>query len=123
MTISKTKIGKRITRKTNPEIVRTLLVLKKNKSWLKIAQIISSSTRKFSSINLDKINKASKEGDTIVVPGKVLSSGRLDKKIRIAALSFSEKAMEKLREVKAEIASLIEEVKKNPEARGIKILR
>ncbi len=118
--ISKTKIGKRVRRKTNSEIVETILILKKNKAWLKLARIISGSTRKYSSVNLDKINKETKEGDTIVIPGKVLGSGNLDKKIRIAALGFSEKARKKLKEVKAEAISLIEEVKKNPEAKGIK---
>lgn len=121
--ISKTKIGKRIRRKTNPEIVETILVLKKHKAWLKLAGIISSSSRKYSSVNLDRINRETKEGDTIVVPGKVLGSGNLDKKIRIAALGFSENARKKLKEVKAEAISLIEEVKKNPEAKGVKIIR
>ena len=120
--ISKTKIGKRIRRKTNPEIVATILALKKNKEWLKIAQIISSSARKYSSVNLDKIEKHTKEGDTVVIPGKVLSGGEVSKKIRVCALAFSEGAREKLKSRKCEIVSLLEEVKKNPSARGVKVI-
>lgn len=121
--ISKTKIDKRIKRKKNPNIVETIINLKKKKEWLKIAQIISSSTRKYSSVNLEEIDRNTKEGDTVVVPGKVLSSGEISKKIRIAALSFSDKAKEKLKSKKCEVVSILKEFKENPTARGIKVLR
>ena len=121
--ISRTKIDKRIKRKTNPEIVETLLAMKKIKEWINIAKIISSSTRKYSSVNLDKIDKETKEGDTIVVPGKILGSGDVTKKLRIVALSFSEQAKNKLKAKKCEIVNLLEEVNKNPKAKGIKVIR
>ena len=75
------------------------------------------------SLNLTEIEKNSKEGDTIVIPGKVLSQGDINKKIKVVALGFSEKAREKLMKSKSDPTSILEEVKKNPEAKGIKILR
>lgn len=74
-------------------------------------------------MNLKDIEKVTTEGDTVVVPGKVLGSGNVNKKVRICALNFSESAKEKLKESKGEIVTIIEEIKKNPKAEGIKILR
>lgn len=73
-------------------------------------------------INLDKINDASKEGETILVPGKVLSQGNIEKKIKIIAMGFSKAAMEKLSSSKTEFSLISEEIKKNPQAKGIRIL-
>ncbi len=73
-------------------------------------------------MNLDEINKKSKENEMIIIPGKVLSQGELDKKIKIAALMFSEKAREKILKSKSEIYEIIQEIKKNPDGKGIKIL-
>ena len=67
--------------------------------------------------------KETEEGDTVVVPGKVLSNGEINKKIRIVALSFSKEAEEKLGKKKCEVVSILEEIKVNPKAEGIKILK
>ncbi len=120
--ISKAKIKKRLRKKNNPEIVRTIETAKKNKAWLNIARLISNSKRKYPSINLKEIEKQSKEGDTVLIPGKVLGSGNLTKRIRISALNFSESAKEKLKAQKCEVVTIIEEMNKNPKAEGIKIL-
>ena len=120
---SKTQLAKRIQRKNNPDLVETLFACKKNEAWLEIGKIISSSRRNLISVNLEKINKETKEGDTVIIPGKVLSQGLIDKKIKIVALGFSKMAREKLRESKSEILLLTEEINKNPKAEGIKIIR
>lgn len=118
-----TKISKQTKRKKNIEIVETILKTKKNKFWKEIAEILSGPRRKMSCVNLDRINKESKAGETIVVPGKVLSQGELDKKIKVVAFGFSENAKGKIAKSKSEISTFIDEVKKNPEAKGIKVIR
>lgn len=120
---SKTKINKQAKRKTNPEVAETIFKAKKRKNWLGIAGLLSGPTRKYSGVNLQEIEKESKEGDTIVIPGKVLGKGDVSKKIRVCALSFSAEAEKKLKARKCEIVSIIKEIEVNPEARGIKILR
>ena len=74
-------------------------------------------------MNLDQIDEKSKEGDTILVPGKVLGTGEVTKKLRIVAFSFSESARQKLKEKKCEMVTILEEIKVNPKAEGIKILK
>ena len=120
---SKTKIEKQLLKKRNPELVKTILSAKKNKGWLNVASIISSSRRNRPSLNLNEISKESKTGEIIIVPGKVLSLGELDKKLKIVALSFSEKAKEKIKKSQGEALTIMEEIKKNPDAKGVRILR
>jgi len=123
MVKSKSKIEKQLQKKTNSELVETIIAAKKDKSWLEVASILSGPRRKKTEINLDKINQESKAGEIIIVPGKVLSLGEINKKIKIAALGFSEKAKEKLLKAGCEPLNILEEIKKNPNAKGIKILR
>ncbi len=120
---SKSKIESQLEKKTNPELVKTIIEAKKEKKWLEIAGILSSPRINKVGINLDKINREAKEGEIIVVPGKVLSQGDINKKLKIVALNFSEKAKEKILKAKGETISIRDEIKKNPEAKGIKIIK
>lgn len=120
---SKTKIEKQALKKRNPEMVETIRAAKKKEKWLKVAGILSGPRRKMPNLNLTEIDKDSKEGDTVVVPGKVLSQGEINKKIKVVALGFSEKAREKLMKSKSDPTTILEEIKKNPDAKGVKMLR
>jgi len=120
---SKTKAKKQAKRKTNPSLLTTLALALKNPKWKTLAGILSGPTRKYSSVNLYRIEKETKEGDTIIIPGKVLSSGELTKKIRICSLTITPSAKSKLSQTSSEYATIAEEIKKNSKAEGIKILR
>ena len=120
---SNTKITKQTRRKTNPELVKTILNTKKSEKWRDVARILSGPRRSRKNINLDQISENSKSGDTIVVPGKILSLGNIDKKIRVVGIGFSEKAKEKLLNAKCEINTILEEIQKNPKGEKIKILK
>ncbi|MAG38050.1 50S ribosomal protein L18e [Candidatus Pacearchaeota archaeon] len=120
--ISKTTLKKRSKNKTAPELVETISLALKNPAWLSVTKILSGPTRSFSAINLDNIDSKTKAGDTVLIPGKVLSKGELTKKLRIVALSFSEKVKEKVKESKSELVTILEEIKKNPKFEGIKLI-
>lgn len=68
------------------------------------------------------MNRYTKKSETVVVPGKVLAAGEIDHPIIIAALSFSEKAEEKIRAAHGKCLSLKDLVKKNPEGSNVKII-
>jgi large subunit ribosomal protein L18e len=120
---SKTKISKQLERKSNSNLMETIIAGKKQEAWNEIAGILSSPRRNKICINLEQINKDAKAGEIVVVPGKVLSQGDIDKKIKVVAFSFSEKAREKLLSVKCEVSYILDEIKSNPSAKGIKILK
>lgn len=121
--VSIRKIKKRTRQKTNPLLVIILREATKNKYWREIAKILSSSSRRYSSVNLSQIDKQTTPGDTVIIPGKVLSEGDLTKKVRICSLSISKPAREKLKSTKSEYVTILEEIKKNQKAEGIKIIR
>lgn len=120
---SKSLIEKQLQKKSNPFLVETLIIAKKNSKWNEVASILSSPRRRKISLNLDEINKSAKAGENLLIPGKVLSEGEIEKKIRVIAFSFSEKAKEKLLRAKCEVSTILEEIKRNPEAKGFRILR
>ena len=120
---TKTKIETQLRRKTNQELVETIIKSKKSENWFEVAKIISSPRRKRIVMNLDEINKVAKEGEHILVPGKVLSKGNVDKKIKIIASDISEVAKEKLEKAKISYTNMLDEIKNNPEAKGLRILK
>jgi large subunit ribosomal protein L18e len=121
--ISNTSIAKRIPRKMDTYIVDTIFAAKKQKKWNKVAQIVSGGRRRYNDVNLKKKDKESKDGDVVVVVGKVLGVGQLTKKVKICALYFSQSAHEKIKQNKSEAIKLVEEIKKNPNAEGVKLIR
>jgi large subunit ribosomal protein L18e len=120
---SKTKISKQLERKSNSNLMNTILAGKKQEAWVEIAGILSGPRRKKICINLEEINKESKAGESVVVPGKVLSQGEIDKKLKVIAFSFSEKAKEKLLSAKCDVSYIIDEIKSNPSAKGIRVIK
>ena len=125
--ISRTKIKKGLSKKTDPEIVETIKLAmgaaKKNLEWGKIAKVLSGPRKNYSRVNVGQIDRSSKEGDTVIVPGKVLSSGSISKRVKVCVLSFSELAVKKILKTKSEYVMLSEEISKNPNADGIKIIK
>ena len=114
-------------KKTNPqvtELIKELKVLsiKENiKLWKRISKDLEKPTRNYPSVNLWKINKYTKNDETALIPGKVLSQGDLNKKITIAALNFSQEAKDKINKTGKAIS--IKELKKeNPKGKKVRII-
>ena len=68
----------------------------KDKNYMAIAKYLSKARRTKSEVNLDKINKAAKDNEKIVVPSKVLGNGNISKPLVIYAWQFSKSAKEKI---------------------------
>ncbi len=93
-----------------------------NKFWKRIAEDLRRPTRERRIVNVYKIEKFAQDGETVVVPGKVLSVGDLTKKVNVAALTFSEEAKKKIEHAKGKTLSLQELLKNNPEGKQVRIL-
>jgi large subunit ribosomal protein L18e len=129
MTKLKTKKGKPMVDRTkNNQLSRviidlkTLAIEKKVPLWKRIAVELEKPTRRRREVNVYKLEKYTEIGDVIVVPGKVLGSGNLTKKITVAAVSISESAKEKIVEAKGQVMSIEELMKKNPAGSKVKIM-
>lgn len=66
--------------------------------WKDLAERVGKSSRALPVVNLEKLEKLAEKnsGKLLVVPGKVLGKGTVNAKVRVAALSFSEKALQEL---------------------------
>lgn len=82
-----------------------------------VAGKLSSSASQRPQVNLSKINKYAKEGETIIVPGKVLGNGLLTKKVTIISFNVSQGAIEKIQKAGAKYISLKEYISKKPDTK------
>ena len=82
---------------TDPNLVDLVRNLKKRKDkfYLALARQLEKSRRSKREVSLDKINKHANEGESVVVPGKVLD-GELTKKVDVYAWNYSKNAREKI---------------------------
>jgi large subunit ribosomal protein L18e len=120
----------KVERKSNPYLKDTILNLSKisreagSVFWRDIAERLSEGRERYASINLGKIDRLVKDGETVVVPGSVLGSGYFEKKkVTVSALSISEKAREKLTSSGSKFITLEDLAKDNPKGTNFKILR
>ncbi|MFH1456199.1 MAG: 50S ribosomal protein L18e [archaeon] len=103
------------------EDLRRLGTKEKVAFWKRIANDLSKPTRNEIKVNLHKINKLAKKDEIIVVPGKVLATGDLDKKVTVAAYTFSDVAKLKIQK-SGKFMNLRELMKINPKAKKVRIL-
>jgi len=112
---------------TNIHLRRLISYLKKKANennapiWDAVAEYLSKPTRKRIEVNISRINRYTKNGDIVVVPGKVLGSGELTHDVTVAAWGFTAAAREKIsrRGCTLSIRELVEE---NPKGSGVKII-
>ena len=103
------------------KMLRRLSVKEKVNIWKRVAQELEKPVRRSRKVNFYKINKYVREGETAIVPGKILSEGEIEKKIVVAAWQFSEKATEKINK-KGKAISINELIKKNPKGKKVRII-
>ncbi|MBR9678708.1 MAG: 50S ribosomal protein L18e [Nanoarchaeota archaeon] len=101
---------------TNLEMIDLIHDLKKEKTpfWKSIVKELSRSTRSRRAVNLSRINRYAKKGETIIVPGKVLGSGNAPEKIVIAAWSFTKTAEDKIKSVNGKTLNIRDLLKNKP---------
>lgn len=120
---------RKISRKTNPRIPALIFALKEMSRnndvliWRDIAKRLEKPNRKYAQVNLSKINRYSKEGDVLLVPGKVLGAGDLKVSVTIAALNFSETAIEKINETGGKYLTIEQVLEDNPKGSKIRIMQ
>jgi len=92
-----------------------------SKFWKRVVEDLKKPTRQRREVNVFKIEQYAQDGETILVPGKVLSVGELNKKVNVAALNFSTEARRKIM-VKGNVLTIQELLQQNPEGKKVRIL-
>ena len=92
------------------------------KIWKRVASDLEKPTRKRRIVNLYNIDKTAKDNEIVIIPGKVLGTGNLNRKVTIAAYTISEQAKKKIKDAGAEIISIPDLITKNPKGKNVRIL-
>ena len=115
-------------KKTNPILISLIQDLKKKAYendapiWKDIAVRLEKPSRNWPEVTLDRIDKYIGKNETALIPGKVLSSGNLTKKVSIAAWAFSDKSVDKIKKAGGRTLSIDDLAKNNPKGKDIRIL-
>ena len=115
------------TTKTNSYLKQLVLDLyklsteQKAQVWRRVADHLLMPTRQRRLVNVFKLSLHSKDGDVIVVPGKVLGTGDINHKVTVAAFDFSKSAAEKIKNAKGNTMTIQELVQKNPKGKDVRV--
>ena len=90
--------------------------------WKKVHKDLSRPSRKRSNVNLYKIARYAREGETVVVPGKILSIGELDRGGTVAAYQCSDAARQKITKANGQVMTITELLAKNPKGQKVRVL-
>ncbi len=90
--------------------------------WGDIANRIRKSKDNLVEVNVGKISRFAPTDSTVVVPGVVLGSGRIEEPVRVAALYFSKSAKSKIEEAGGKALTLRELMSENAKGTKIKII-
>lgn len=97
---------------------------KKNKSliWRALEREISKTRSIRREVNISRLSSVTKNGEVIIVPGKILGSGEMDHQLTVCAFSVSDSAAYKITQVGGKIITLNELIDKYPNGRGVRII-
>ena len=113
---------------TNPELIALIQDLKKKSRenkielWRNLADRLSKSKRSRVAVNVSRLNRYTKEGETVAVPGKVLGAGKANHPITVAAFAFSDRAKSKILNAKGNFLSIRDLMEKNPTGKNVKLM-
>jgi large subunit ribosomal protein L18e len=90
--------------------------------WAAAAKMLARPARTTVEVSLGRVSRVAKEGQALFVPGKVLGSGVVDKKLVVGAFSFSASARSKLEAAGGSALSVEEFLAKYPKGSGVKLV-
>ena len=114
-----------ITKNISSETTWVLRKAFKNKRapiWKHLENELANSGSHASEVNISKLASVTKEGETIVVPGKILGSGRINHKLTVCAFSMSQKLAKKLNDCGGKIVTIANLTQSYPEGKGVRII-
>ncbi|TYL36215.1 50S ribosomal protein L18e [Natronococcus pandeyae] len=114
--------------KTNPRLNDLIAELKSTSRetdadvWRDVADRLEKPRRTHAEVNLGRIERYAREEETVVVPGKVLGSGALQKNVTVAAVNFSSSAETKIDQV-GDTVPLEQVLEENPDGSDVRVIR
>ena len=119
---------KQINRKSNSTLVKTILELKeasrKNEAplWRSIANRLEGSSRNWPSVNVSKLEYNINKNGKAIIPGKLMGTGIVTKKMTVAAYSFTDSAKEKIQSAGGKCLTYNEMIKAAPKGTNMTVI-
>lgn len=113
---------------SNPAARQAVVMLeragKKNQApiWLVASRRLGGPAAMKVQVNVGKLSRLAQSNDAMFVPGKVLGTGVVDKKIVIGAFSFSASAKGKIEASGGEALGVDEFIRKYPKGSGVRLV-
>ena len=113
--------------KENPELLRTLMELRRAAKrhdapiWHELARRLQRARHQTTPVNVAHLERLGRAQETLVVPGKVLASGRLTKALTVAAFHYSAEARAKIHAAGGKALSIEELLKAHPDGAGVRL--
>jgi large subunit ribosomal protein L18e len=115
-------------RKTNPHLLTLVQHLKDasrtNEApiWRDIALRLEGPASNWAEVNVGKLDRYANDDDVIVVPGKLLGAGDLQKKVTVAAYRCTGQAKEKVAGAGGRSLSFEELIESNPKGSRVMVM-
>ena len=114
---------------SNPVRRRASLALekagKKGKApiWGDASRLLANPGKTQVEVNIGRIARVAEEGGAVFVPGKVLGTGVIGRKVTVGAFSFSSGARAKIESVGGSALTVEQFVKKYPKGSGVRLVK
>jgi large subunit ribosomal protein L18e len=119
-------------KRTGPTNISLRLTLEKTRRaaaknnsamWRSVYRSLSKPARYRCEVNLSRIQRYAKAGSILVVPGKVLGAGEINKPVTVAAAGFTSTAKTKINAAGGSIMTVDELIEQNPRGSGVVIMK
>ena len=91
--------------------------------WVALSKALRKTRKNMAEVNVGRIARYTKEGETVAVPGKILGNGMIEHKITVAAVNFSKEAKDKILNAGGKCLTINDLLKTNPKGTKIKLMR
>lgn len=90
--------------------------------WSRLVELSLKKSSARRTVNLNKIDSLTKDGDSVIVPGKVLGTGQMTHGITLYSFSISKNAADKIISSGGKVSSLEGMVSSNPTGKGVALV-
>ncbi len=102
--------------------LKRLAIEQQRPLWKRVAADLEKPTRQRRVVNLWKLEQHAKDGEIILVPGKLLGDGILTKKLTVAAAFYSGEARQKVAASGSTPLTIEELLKKHADGKNVRII-
>jgi large subunit ribosomal protein L18e len=90
--------------------------------WSQASTLLSKPARTKVEVNVGRISRIAEDGEAVFVPGKVLGTGVIGKKVIVGAFAFSKGAKSKIESSGGTALTIEEFLKKYPKGSGVRLV-